>query len=498
MVVIYYIQETSKAIIKLNFLLLQLQEDLENYDAWKSNKSKPQLKTTVPKFVKSLQLEITSVYVKEPGAPKSDPQANKKPKVVPTNNNSQEIDKQMMGSLEPEIILNENWAKEIEKRSNMDQTTSQMIENANVIIIQQETIENIDINAENSLLNQGVLVCNERNKIIKVPQQSTIILPLEEDNYNIDISVEDESGKDLTGRTFLLTNVEINPIFYLGVPEHAYWIIEHISRNQLHIQLSVIITLFKIKTDDAFIRLSDEFQVSYDTLRQMYSKTVNVLASYFMPLICWPLEPVKNPAPPIRFLNENKEFVNIQCILDCFEIEIDKPLDPKRVIPIWSTERNCPTMKYLIAATPDGMIGFVSKGYRGGMSDAHMLTTSGFLDVVPKNCTVITNRSFKGLGKALNDRAVTLICLPPENHQYPPPPVSKGIQSLANLRAPVERIIRKIKEFKHLAPHSVVNEYFSGFLDKAVVIACGLINLQSFQVSESFKKSKMGTHKQIM
>ncbi|KAF9791368.1 hypothetical protein SFRURICE_014080 [Spodoptera frugiperda] len=57
---------------------------------------------------------------------------------------------------------------------------------------------------------------------------------------------------------------------------------------------------------------------------------------------------------------------------------------------------------------------------------------------------------------------------------------SEVLQSkvIASLRVHVERVIRRVREFSLLKPHSVVNYKYVSLLDEIVLIVCGLINLR--------------------
>lgn len=54
----------------------------------------------------------------------------------------------------------------------------------------------------------------------------------------------------------------------------------------------------------------------------------------------------------------------------------------------------------------------------------------------------------------------------------------KETKRIASLRIHIERLIRRIREFKYLAPHACVDIHVLSQVDNCVKIACGLINLQ--------------------
>ncbi|KAI8436989.1 hypothetical protein MSG28_010391 [Choristoneura fumiferana] len=176
----------------------------------------------------------------------------------------------------------------------------------------------------------------------------------------------------------------------------------------------------------------------------------------------------------------SKEYANVQAIIDCFEIEIEKPKKPVDQALTWSQYKNCNTIKYLISATPDGFINFVSEGYGGRISDMYLVEQSGYLEIIPANATILADRGFKHLESHLVKKSVKVLR---------PPSVLKGTKMtkaevidskiLASLRIHIERVIRRVRLIKMLKPHAVVNNKLLNILDDAVVVACGLINLQS-------------------
>lgn len=82
-------------------------------------------------------------------------------------------------------------------------------------------------------------------------------------------------------------------------------------------------------------------------------------------------------------------------IIDCFEIEIQKPSDPVKQASTWSEYKKWNTMKYLVSATSDGVINFVSKGFGGRTSDVNIVKNSNDIDFLPENSCVMADRGFK-------------------------------------------------------------------------------------------------------
>lgn len=76
---------------------------------------------------------------------------------------------------------------------------------------------------------------------------------------------------------------------------------------------------------------------------------------------------------------------NVQSIIDCFEVEIDKPADAVKQAITWSQYRGCNTVKFLISATPNGFVNYISEVFGGRASDKEIVEKSGYLDILPEN-----------------------------------------------------------------------------------------------------------------
>lgn len=81
-------------------------------------------------------------------------------------------------------------------------------------------------------------------------------------------------------------------------------------------------------------------------------------------------------------------------VIDCFEINIEKPKDLKARAQTYSQYKSHNTMKYLIGITPQGVISFISKGWGGQTTDAHITANSGFLDHLLPGGLVLADRGF--------------------------------------------------------------------------------------------------------
>ncbi|XP_063368828.1 uncharacterized protein LOC134657203 isoform X2 [Cydia amplana] len=279
------------------------------------------------------------------------------------------------------------------------------------------------------------------------------------------------------GREHLLKIIANKPKLFLGLPKSFWWIINFIAQECSCLAFHIILTFFKLKNNDSFARMSEEFQMARSTIRLVFEKNVVVLSTYFQNCIYLPpLTEIKKKLP----LAFKIRYSNVQCIIDCFEIQIEKPSDPEKQAQTWSQYKSCNTIKYLIGCTPAGYISFISQGYGGRTSDKAITEWSGFVDVLPLNAVIMADRGFKEIESLLSTKNGKLL-RPPSvfaNQKMLKKDVIKT-KVIASLRVHVERVIRRIREFHMLKPHSVVNNKHIKYLDDLVIIACGLSNLQN-------------------
>ncbi|XP_061724497.1 uncharacterized protein LOC133530562 isoform X1 [Cydia pomonella] len=308
----------------------------------------------------------------------------------------------------------------------------------------------------------------------KSPNQSPSLFGTS--NFDSSSSAQQEDIEK-RGREHLLKIITNKPKMFLGLPKSFWWIINFIARECSCLAFHIIICLFKLKNNDSFARMSEEFQMARSTIRLVFEKNVVVLSTYFQNCIYLPPLSEKKKKLPLAF---KIRYSNVQCIIDCFEIQIEKPSDPEKQAQTWSQYKSCNTMKYLIGCTPAGYISFISQGYGGRTSDKAITENSGFVDVLPLNAVIMADRGFKEIESLLITKNGKLL-RPPSvfaNQKMTKKDVIKT-KVIASLRVHVERVIRRLREFHMLKPHSVVNNKHLKYLDDLVIIACGLSNLQN-------------------
>ena len=91
----------------------------------------------------------------------------------------------------------------------------------------------------------------------------------------------------------------------------------------------------------------------------------------------WPNREDLLKTMPLEF---RRHFRQCVIIIDCFEIFIERPTALLPRAQTWSNYKHHNTIKYLIGVTPQGSIGFISKGWGSRTSDVHLTENSGLLE----------------------------------------------------------------------------------------------------------------------
>lgn len=275
-------------------------------------------------------------------------------------------------------------------------------------------------------------------------------------------------------RTCLL--IKTNPRFYIGVPKDCYFLINIIT-EVLHVPvINVLLCLKKIRRNSAFTEIGDDFGMNLSQASRIIKKTLPMIAVQLKHFIMWPdkISIIRNLPIPFRF-----RYGKVQSIIDCLEIQIEKPSHPVKQALSWSEYKKCNTIKYLVSCTPDGLINFVSKGYSGRITDALLVEECGYLDCLSEGVEVMADRGFKHIEQLIIQKGGKLV-RPPSVYSNVKPSKLEVLESkrISSLRIHVERVIRRIREFKFLEPHATIDNHLIPYTDNIITIAAALINLQ--------------------
>lgn len=270
--------------------------------------------------------------------------------------------------------------------------------------------------------------------------------------------------------------IEQNSRFYLGLPPECYKLLTILTET-CHIPYrNILIILKKLRLNDAFVRLGHDFDISQPQVSRIFSAGVPKLAGELQDLIFWPKSIDVNKLLPLSF---RARFSGVESIIDCLEIEIARPSDALRQAMTWSQYKGCNTLKYLISATPNGTINFISGGYGGRITDNEICKVSGYFDCLPKGALVMADRGFKHIDSLLHSKGCKLI-RPPSVTQGEKLSKSQVLMNkrIASLRVHIERVIRRVREFSICEPHACIHPDILYLMNYIIIIVCAIVNLQ--------------------
>lgn len=274
----------------------------------------------------------------------------------------------------------------------------------------------------------------------------------------------------------MIKRIKTHPRLYIGLPVESYVVIEKLCEFTKCKEGEILLTLKKIRLNEQFEVLGHDFAISKSQASRIFAKVLPLIYSYLRGLIIWPSSFDIKMNLPIPF---RARYAKVESIIDCFEVEIEKPSNPLSQALTWSEYKKCNTLKYLVSCTPDGLVNFVSKGYGGRTSDAAIVEQCGYLEVLPSGVSVMADRGFKHIDGLLLKKGCQLVR---------PPSVSSGevlssmqvreTKQIAALRIHVERVISRLREFRYLVPHACISHNAITKTDMVVAATCGIINCQ--------------------
>ncbi|XP_043234118.1 uncharacterized protein LOC122387743 [Amphibalanus amphitrite] len=299
-------------------------------------------------------------------------------------------------------------------------------------------------------------------------------------------SVDDEEFDEqyyVLQRTRLLC--ERNPKRYTGIPPDMFFIVDllasdHVEHDETKSRLKsrdvCLLVLMKVKLDQTFAFVGDYFGISRGYAGKLFAKHVGSIAEGLNEFIYWPEAADIRANLPLAF---KARFSSTTCIIDCLEIQIEKPSASVMQSVTYSSYKGANTVKYLVSITPNGMVNFVSSGFGGRVSDMAVLSDSGFLEHLKPGMVIMADRGFKSLEPLLAEKGCRLVRPASVTGQQAMAKADvKWSKQVASLRIHVERAIRRVREFSMLRPHACIERPLLGVLDDCITVACALINVQ--------------------
>ena len=283
--------------------------------------------------------------------------------------------------------------------------------------IQQEKQQNSDLRAE------VVQLHGEVNTLQKLHQEAKSQLSIKED---------------------VLKNDDKKVKYYTGLPSYALlkvvldFVCENIpkaipiSNCKLSPFEQFVMTLMKLRHNFGDTDLAYRFNVDKSTVSRYFSKWLELLYVKLSFMILWPDRDDLLKTMPLEF---RRHFWQCVIIIDCFKIFIERPTALLPRAQTWSNYMHHNTIKYLIGVTPQGSIGFISKGWGGRTSDTHLTENSGLLEKLIPGDVVLADRGF-----TIQDTVKQLYCAEVKVRAF-----TKGKKQLSAIEVESSRRLSRVR-----------------------------------------------------
>lgn len=244
-----------------------------------------------------------------------------------------------------------------------------------------------------------------------------------------------------------------------------------------------LLVMMKLRLNLPFRDLALRFNVDEATAFKTFVKWVEGMFVASKQLIIWPRKEKRASTMPLNF---KRHFGNsITAIIDCFEICIQRPSLLKAQAQTWSHKRGLNTIKFLISATPQGNVNFISNSWGGLASERQIAAESGFLDHLKPGDVLMADQGFS----TLEDLLAPLNCslaIPSQTpvNSHSSVDASKKSLEIRHLKSQVNQFIGELQDkFKILVERVPIEMLATEdgddkpLIDKIAYICCGLVNI---------------------
>ncbi|CAH2103401.1 unnamed protein product [Euphydryas editha] len=145
--------------------------------------------------------------------------------------------------------------------------------------------------------------------------------------------------------------IKAKPRLYIEISNNCYFFFNLIENNTNISIVNILLCLKKIRLKTTFSELSDQFGISASYAGKIFRKCIPMISDVLETLIVKPDKIKIKRSLPIAFRHH---YNKVNCIIDRFEIEIEKPSKSVNQALTWSEYKKGNTIKYLISSTPNG------------------------------------------------------------------------------------------------------------------------------------------------
>ncbi|KAL5289475.1 hypothetical protein ACFFRR_009538 [Megaselia abdita] len=310
--------------------------------------------------------------------------------------------------------------------------------------------------------------------------------------------------KPKTIRIITIENIEKSPLQYIGLSKEPLNVLKNvISRVSDIPTINLYLTLKKIRLNEDFNILSDDFELEEAEAQRIFAITVVKLAKYMKSLVRWPDSKKyydRHKNLPIAF---RSRLYHVQSLVEC----VDTEFQPRTMHPhdLQLDSLNCDKLKFLLALSPNGAISYISDMFAANRftNDLSVFKASDFKKNIPTYLSLVADPG-KGVRTQRNlstnplettdtedesEHIKATICQPPSlstisvqnghlstsSKDYTVP----TIQVPNNIcRVQIRNLLYFLRDFKILQPYASLEPSLYQYFNEILVIISGVTNLQ--------------------
>ena len=201
------------------------------------------------------------------------------------------------------------------------------------------------------------------------------------DSFMALVEYLDPKAKDLIAWNGKYTRESTNTEYY----------VPRTKTSELSVANQLFSVLVRLRLALPITDISVRFGVAESTYSRLFSTWICFLSKELRLLFPFPSRQQVDQWMPKRF---KSKFPNTRIIIDCYEVECQRPSSLLNSSTTYSQYKSRNTWKFLVGCTPSGLVSFISEAWGGRISDREITERSGLIDLLEKGDMIMADRGF--------------------------------------------------------------------------------------------------------